>query len=75
VARGSVQVWTINDDRELAYVHGIHCSNEWLVCPDSIMQSHSPVFKRPYIARSVQFCDSGEVVLGFYLESHEMYVY
>lgn len=41
---------------------------------DSIKELHPPLPKKPFIARSVQFCDRGEAVLVFYLESHEMCV-
>lgn len=33
-----------------------------------------PAAAIPYLAKSVQFCDNGNSVIVFYLESHEMYV-
>ena len=43
--------------------------------PDTLNKLIPTPAKKPYIARSVRFCDQGEAVLVFMLESHEVYVH
>jgi hypothetical protein len=41
-------------------------------CLDFLERLPINFVRKPLIARSVEFCDRGEVVVVFYLESHEV---
>jgi len=39
---------------------------------DSLRDLECPIVVTPFLAKCVQFCDNGDSVIVFYLESHEM---
>jgi len=48
----------------------------WKVNSDyTLNKLHAAPAKKPFIAKSVRFCDRGEAVLIFLLESHEVTAY